>query len=152
MCSTAPEEINNEGKGSTDRRIHLTTTQEIWCCWMSWEKVMSPIKIVWKMLELELEKYFWKNLQEIDYMTGKRSQPHSKHNLFMKVKASWGLNWYFFVIFQLSKSRSSELYWELSVSVPGPLNANELCLSTPALPATHPSQGEDAANASGSMC
>ena len=55
---------------------------------MSWEKVMSPIKTVWKMLELELEKYFWKNLQEIDYMTGKRSQPHSTHNLFMKVKAS----------------------------------------------------------------
>ena len=37
---------------------------------------------------------------------------------------------------QLSKSRSSELYWEQAVSVPAPLNANELCLSTPALPAT----------------
>ena len=43
--------------------------------------------------------------------------------------------------FQLSKS---ELYWEQAVSVPTPLNANELCLSTPAVPATHPSQGEDA--------
>ena len=41
--------------------------------------------------------------------------------------------------FQLSKSRSTELYSEHSVSVPLPLNANELCLSTPiwrALPAT----------------
>ena len=41
--------------------------------------------------------------------------------------------------FQLSKSRSTELYSEQSVSVPAPLNANELCLSTPtwgALPAT----------------
>ena len=27
--------------------------------------------------------------------------------------------------FQLSKSRSSELYWEQTVSVPAPLNANE---------------------------
>ena len=27
---------------------------------------------------------------------------------------------------QLSKSRSSELYWEQAVSVPAPLNANEL--------------------------
>lgn len=31
---------------------------------MSWEKAMSPIKTGWKMLELE--KYFSKNLQEID--------------------------------------------------------------------------------------
>ena len=31
---------------------------------------------------------------------------------------------------------STELYWEQAVSVPAPLNANELCLSTPALPAT----------------
>ena len=41
--------------------------------------------------------------------------------------------------FQLSKSRSTELYSEQSVSVPAPLNANELRLSTPtwrALPAT----------------
>ena len=41
--------------------------------------------------------------------------------------------------FQLSKSRSTELYSEQSVSVPAPLNANELHLSTPtwrALPAT----------------
>ena len=41
--------------------------------------------------------------------------------------------------FQLSKSRSTELYSEQSVSVPAPLNANKLCLSTPtwrALPAT----------------
>ena len=40
---------------------------------------------------------------------------------------------------QLSKSRSTELYSEQSVSVPAPLNANELRLSTPtwrALPAT----------------
>ena len=53
--------------------------------------------------------------------------------------------------FQLSKSRSSELYWEQAVSVPAPWNANELCLSTPALPATCPSKGEDAAYTSGSM-
>ena len=41
--------------------------------------------------------------------------------------------------FQLSKSRSTELYSEQSVSVPAPLNANELRLSPPtwrALPAT----------------
>ena len=40
--------------------------------------------------------------------------------------------------FQLSKSRSAELYSEHSVSVPAPLNANELHLSMPtwgALPA-----------------
>ena len=40
--------------------------------------------------------------------------------------------------FQLSKNRSTELYSEQSVSVPAPLNANELHLSTPtwrALPA-----------------
>ena len=40
--------------------------------------------------------------------------------------------------FQLSKSRSAELYSEQSVSVPAPLNTNELRLSTPtwgALPA-----------------
>ena len=54
--------------------------------------------------------------------------------------------------FQLSISRSSELYWEQAVSVPAPLNANELHLPTPALPATRPSQGEDAAYASGSIC
>ena len=53
--------------------------------------------------------------------------------------------------FQLSKSCSSELYWKQAVPVPEPLNANELRLSTPALPATCPSQGEDAAYASGSM-
>ena len=53
--------------------------------------------------------------------------------------------------FQLSKSRSSEHYWEQAVSIPAPLNANELRLSTPALPATRPSQWEDAAYASGSM-
>ena len=35
--------------------------------------------------------------------------------------------------FQLSKSRSSELCWEQAVSVPAPLNANELRLSMPAL-------------------
>ena len=40
---------------------------------------------------------------------------------------------------------------EQAVSVPAPLNANELHLSTPALPATNPSQGEDASYASGSM-
>ena len=51
--------------------------------------------------------------------------------------------------FQLSKNRSSELYWQQAVSVPAPLNANELHLSTPALPATRPSQGDDAAYASG---
>ena len=33
--------------------------------------------------------------------------------------------------FQLSKSRSTELYSEQSVSVPAPLNANELRLSMP---------------------
>ena len=33
--------------------------------------------------------------------------------------------------FQLSKSRSAELYSEHYVSVPAPLNANDLCLSTP---------------------
>ena len=33
--------------------------------------------------------------------------------------------------FQLSKSRFAELYSEHFVSVPAPLNANELCLSTP---------------------
>ena len=33
--------------------------------------------------------------------------------------------------FQLSKSRSTELYSEQSVSVPAPLNANEQCLSMP---------------------
>ena len=54
--------------------------------------------------------------------------------------------------FQLSKSRSSEFYWEQAVSVPALLNANELRLSTPALPATSPSQGDDATCASGSMC
>ena len=32
---------------------------------------------------------------------------------------------------QLSKSRSGELYWEQAVSVPAPLNANELHLSKP---------------------
>ena len=53
--------------------------------------------------------------------------------------------------FQLSKIHSSELYWEQAVSVPAPLNAYELHLSTPALPATHPSQGDDAAYASSSM-
>ena len=36
--------------------------------------------------------------------------------------------------------------------MPAPLNANELGLSTPALPATRPSQVEDAAYASGSIC
>ena len=49
-------------------------------------------------------------------------------------------------IFQLSKSRSAELCSQHSVSVPAPLNANELRLSTPtwgALPASH-SQGEEA--------
>ena len=54
--------------------------------------------------------------------------------------------------FQLSKRRSSELYWEQAASVPTPLNANELCLSAPALPATYPSHGENAAYTSGSMC
>ena len=44
--------------------------------------------------------------------------------------------------FQLSKSHLRELYWEQAVSVPASLNANELCLSTPALPATRPSQGD----------
>ena len=52
--------------------------------------------------------------------------------------------------FQLSKSRSSELYCEQTVSVPAPLNANEFRLSMPALPFTCPSQGEDAAYAMGS--
>ena len=40
--------------------------------------------------------------------------------------------------FQMSRSRSTELYSEQSVSVPAALNANEFCLSTPtwrALPA-----------------
>ena len=54
--------------------------------------------------------------------------------------------------FQLSKSRSTELYWQQAVSVPAPLNANELRLSTPASPATRPSQEDDASYASGSMC
>ena len=40
---------------------------------------------------------------------------------------------------------------EQAVSVPAPLNANELHLSMPALPATRPSQGEDAAHAGRSM-
>ena len=53
--------------------------------------------------------------------------------------------------FQQSKSRSTELYSEQAVSVPAPLNANELRLSTPALPATRPSQGDDATCASGRM-
>ena len=35
--------------------------------------------------------------------------------------------------------------------MPAPLNAKELRLSMPALPATHPSQGVEAAYASGSM-
>ena len=52
---------------------------------------------------------------------------------------------------QLSTSHSSELYWEQAVSVPAPLYANKFNLSTPALPATHPSQGDDAAYASSSM-
>ena len=43
------------------------------------------------------------------------------------------------------------LYWEQAVSVPAPLNANELRLSTPALSATRSSQGEDAIYASRSM-
>ena len=54
--------------------------------------------------------------------------------------------------FQLSISRSGELYWEQAVSVPVPLNANELSLSTPALPATRPSQEDNAFYANGSMC
>ena len=54
--------------------------------------------------------------------------------------------------FQLSKSRPTELYREQAVSVPAPLNPNELHLSTPVLPATCPSQGDDAAYANGSMC
>ena len=56
--------------------------------------------------------------------------------------------------FQLSKVSqvsSTEFYWEQAVSVPAPLNANDLHLSMPALPATRPSQGEDAACASGRM-
>ena len=53
--------------------------------------------------------------------------------------------------FQLSKSRSSELYWEQAVFVHATLNANELHLSTPVLPATCPCQGEDAAYFRGSM-
>ena len=53
--------------------------------------------------------------------------------------------------FQLSESRSIELYWEQAVTVHAFLKANELRLSTPALPATHPSQGEDATYASISM-
>ena len=40
---------------------------------------------------------------------------------------------------QLSKSRSSELYWEQAVSVRAPLNANEW-------------EGEDVGYAGGSMC
>ena len=43
--------------------------------------------------------------------------------------------------FQLSKSRSSELYWEQALSVPTPLNANKRHLSMPtwrALPAMVP--------------
>ena len=50
--------------------------------------------------------------------------------------------------FQRSKRRSTELYWEQAVTVPAPLNANELRLTKPALPAT---QGEGAAYTSGSM-
>ena len=46
---------------------------------------------------------------------------------------------------------SSELYWEQAVSVPAPLNANDLRLSTPALSATRPSQEDDASYASCSM-
>ena len=53
--------------------------------------------------------------------------------------------------FQLSKSHPGELYWEQAVSVPAPLNANELCLLTPALRATHLSQEKDAAYASASI-
>ena len=55
---------------------------------------------------------------------------------------------------QLSKSCSTELYWERAVSVPAPLNADELRLLTPtwrALPATCHSQEDDASYASGSM-
>ena len=37
------------------------------------------------------------------------------------------------------------------MSVPAPLNANELCLSNPYLPARRPSQGDDASHVSGSM-
>ena len=46
---------------------------------------------------------------------------------------------------------SSVVHGEQAVSVPAPLNAKERHLSTPALPATHPSQGEDAAYARRSM-
>ena len=56
--------------------------------------------------------------------------------------------------FQLSKSRSTEFYSDQSVSVPAPLNANELRLSTPtwrALPASH-FLGEYSPCVSGSMC
>ena len=53
--------------------------------------------------------------------------------------------------FQLSESCSIELYWEQAVSVPAPLNTNDLRLSTPALPTTRPPPGEDAPYASGSM-
>lgn len=42
-----------------------------------------------------------------------------------------------FVVLNFS-CRSSELYLEQAVSVTAPLNANKLCLSTPALPATCP--------------
>ena len=35
--------------------------------------------------------------------------------------------------FQLSKNRSSELYWKQAVSVPAPLNANKLCQHLPCL-------------------
>ena len=52
----------------------------------------------------------------------------------------------FVVEFQLPKSRSTELYSEQAVSVPAPLNANELCLSTPTWPCgLHHPEGEEAA-------
>ena len=56
-----------------------------------------------------------------------------------------------FSCLKVAQVSSTELYWEQAVSVPAPLNANALRLSTPALPATCPSQGDDAAYASGSM-
>ena len=53
--------------------------------------------------------------------------------------------------FQLSKSHSTDLYSEQFVSVPAPLNANELCLSTLlGEPASH-SQGEDSPCVSSSI-
>ena len=49
---------------------------------------------------------------------------------------------------KVEELKGSISYFEQAVSVPAPLITNEHRLSTPALPATCPSQGEDATSAS----